>query len=191
MKIIKKLLYYTVITLLVMYVSLMVLSPDRVMGIFGYNGYFVLSDSMEPEINVNDLIFSKNVPENELEVGDIITFHVYIAQFDEVSTVTHYIGAIEEVGTVTVYRTIGAKAAVGNYDEWEDEEGNENKITYNDIEGKYLFKIPYIGHIQRIFTDRKMVALLVVNIGLIYVIVQYFKSDKEDTQIEETKESND
>ncbi|MBR5250494.1 MAG: hypothetical protein IKV38_00535, partial [Clostridia bacterium] len=41
-------------------------------NIFGYNFYVIISDSMEPEIMVDDVIISKVYKGEKLEVGQVI-----------------------------------------------------------------------------------------------------------------------
>lgn len=44
-------------------------------NIFGYNFYVIISDSMEPEIMVDDVIISKVYKGEKLEVGQVITYY--------------------------------------------------------------------------------------------------------------------
>ena len=43
-------------------------------NIFGYRFYVVVTDSMSPELEVGDVILSKSVNPETIEVGDVVTF---------------------------------------------------------------------------------------------------------------------
>ena len=55
-----------------------------------FNAYVVMSGSMLPTIQVKDIVVTKKVPEEKLEVGDIITFISPDTRFGGIS-VTHRI----------------------------------------------------------------------------------------------------
>lgn len=62
--------------------------------LFGYRPVFVLSGSMEPYMMTHSICLTKEVTDiNELEVGDVITFHV--GEGTEKINVTHRIISIE------------------------------------------------------------------------------------------------
>ena len=55
-----------------------------------FNAYVVLSGSMLPVIKINDVVVTKKVPEEDLEIGDIITFISPDDRFGGIS-ITHRI----------------------------------------------------------------------------------------------------
>lgn len=184
---IKTFLYYVAVLFLIIYVFLLIVSPDKTMEVFGFRSYIVLSNSMEPVINVNDMIISKRIVEEDLEEGDIITFTVYIPDLGADATVTHYIGEITEVGTTKIYHTKGAHAADGIFDKWVDENDDRIYITFDDIQGEYLFKVPAIGYIQDALSNRVFMILLIANGTVIYFLIRYLRRNKEEI-IEGTQE---
>ena len=52
------------------------LHPDKVPDFAGYKPFIVLSGSMEPEIMAGDLIVTKKVVPENIQVGDVISFRV-------------------------------------------------------------------------------------------------------------------
>lgn len=68
---------------------LILLSTPR---LWGYGIYTVMSGSMEPAIHVGDVIYIREVPFEELQVGDVIT---YRAQ-EGTAVVTHRVSAIQK-----------------------------------------------------------------------------------------------
>ncbi len=182
MKFIKSLLYYLIVTFLILYIFIIALSPEKMMDVFGFRPFVVLSSSMEPTIMKNDMIISRSVKEENLEVGDIITFKVYIEETGGVSYVTHYIGDIIELDDITIYKTHG-EGRDDDFDIWRDTNNNIIQITLDDIEGEYLFRVPYIGHLQGILTNKVFIGVVILNITVIYGTVKYIKRKPEEEEI--------
>ncbi len=81
------------------------IKKDEVPDFAGVVPLIVLSDSMYPDIKKGDLIFTKTVDANNLEVGDVISF--YAAEDNYTTIWTHkIIEVIQEEGSVK-YRTQG------------------------------------------------------------------------------------
>ena len=95
--------------------------------IFKYKPLVVLTGSMEPSFQTGSIIYYKNVPSNEIKVGDIITFKMGN------SLVSHRVYSIND----GLYETKGdANNAV-----------DSGKIKYSDIVGKDSnLSIPYLGY---------------------------------------------
>ncbi len=102
------------------------------------SAYVIASPSMLPTIKVNDAVIIKRVTDEDLQIGDIITF-----ANDELNvngyTITHRIVGKE-------------KAANGDYVYYTkgDNNNSEDKgiVKKQDIYGKVVLKIPKIGFIQ-------------------------------------------
>jgi signal peptidase len=101
-------------------------------SLFGYSVYTVLTASMVPEFDINSLILVKEVPEEKLKVGDIITF--YPAE-DNVTVLTHRITRIESQDGLPVYYTQGDANNV------ED----PNPVKYSSIIGVTIFWLDKLG----------------------------------------------
>lgn len=170
MNLLKSILYYGFIIFLLVYILLVSLNPEKMLDVLGFRTYIVLSESMEPKINTNDMIFSKRVAKQDLEVGDIITFEVYIPEFKEEVFVTHYVGELQEIGDTLIIKTRGYNVPIDQFDSWVDEDGDIFDVTFEDIKGEYMFRIPYIGHIQSVFNDKIMLGLILINVGIVYIV---------------------
>lgn len=185
MDFLKSFLYYAFIILVVLYIALVAFSPEKMMDVVGFRTLVVLSPSMEPKLMEKDMIITRKVAEEDLEVGDIITFSVYIRELGQEELVTHYLSAIETNGTNTYYRSRRYSLPEGESDEWLDDDLNPINITFDDIEGKYLFKIPYVGYLQDALQNKVILALILVNGFVIYLIVKQFSRDKDEDLDEE------
>lgn len=147
--------------------------------VFGLRVYTVLSPSMEPELKTGALIYVKEVDADELKVGDVITFMI-----SRETTVTHRIIEILEDDSGTRYfRTKGDANPV--------EAGGS--VHQNNVLGKPIFSIPYLGYAAS-FITKPPGMYLAVAVGLILTIlvfmVDYITSDNiQEKQIK--KEEKD
>ncbi|QWC00172.1 signal peptidase I [Mycoplasmatota bacterium] len=178
MKIFKKtlhILFYGLILMIVYYLALQFLMPDKTIDYIGFKTFVVLTPSMEPKINVNDMIVVKKAKQEDIEVGDIITFEVYIQNLGQEAYVTHYVGDIDDTGDDAIYYTHGENAPEGVYDKWVDQDNQDINITYDDIAGEYLFKIPNLGFVSRLLQDPYMLAFIVFDVVIIYALVKVIR----------------
>lgn len=102
-------------------------------SVFGYRMLRVMSESMAPVFDQGDCIIIKEIPKEELKVGDIITF-VSPDPMLEGRLNTHRIVDIAEdyTGGGTVYFT------KGDNNNWED----DYTIGYDAIVGRYQMTLP-------------------------------------------------
>ena len=136
-KYIKSGLFYITAGILVLYIVIGIFMPNQVVKVFGFKPYVVITDSMEPYINVNDLIIVKNPKIDELKEEDIITFMADINYDGEKEVVTHYVYSITEISDGEfVFRThpYFDEGVTVTPDYW--------VVGESDILGQYLFKIP-------------------------------------------------
>lgn len=162
-----KIIFYQLIALLIIYIILMLLVPEKINSILDYKFYTVLSNSMEPTIPTYSLVCIKNFKEDEiidLVPQQIITFHA--DRFGEKIVITHRFNKIEldNDGTI-IYRT--------------NAEGTENldiyKTTRNQLIGTYIFHIPYIGKIF-LFLKSKFGFILYGELIIIFLINSLIKT---------------
>lgn len=175
--IIKKIIGYGFPLLLVAYILVTIITPAKTIDIFGFRTFVVISTSMEPDINKYDMIIIKKADEENLRARDIITFETYIPEVGGISYVTHYIGEITtDDNGITIYKTQGATKAPGDYDDWKDRSGNHINITFDNIQGKYVFRIPYIGFVVEMLHDPIFDVLLIANGTIIYLLIRVIKT---------------
>ncbi len=97
--------------------------------LFGVEAYSVISGSMEPEYPVGSLIYVKEAKPNEIEVGDVITFVL-----KNETPATHRVIDIDEENQKFYTK--------GDANDTEDA-----PVHFNNLIGKPIFKIPYLGYI--------------------------------------------
>lgn len=122
--------------------------------------YIIVSESMVPTIEVNDAIIVKRVDDDDLKIGDIITFssndHIYKGL-----TVTHRIIGIQENSAGTyVYRTKGDNNILAD----------TALVNLDNVYGKVILKIPKLGYLQK-FVSSTTGFILAIVFPIIAVII--------------------
>lgn len=118
----------TVLVVIVVAVALLLVGAR----LFGLQVYAVLSGSMEPTYHVGSVIYVEPVDPSEIQVGDPITF----VMNEELTVATHRVVRIDAENSA--FYTKG--------------DANENPdaapVHFNNLLGKPVFTIPYLGYIS-------------------------------------------
>lgn len=125
------------IPLLIVFLTIAVkanINHDKLPDFMGYKPLICASNSMSNIFEVGDLTITKEVEENELQKGDIITFW----NTEQDTVITH---RIEEITT----NEEGKKVYVTKGDM--NNEIDEEVVEYNQVEGEYIGHIKYIGNL--------------------------------------------
>ena len=163
-----------IIAIILIYnIILIVISSEHNIGfnnIFGYKAYIIKTNSMEPTININDVIITKKVKDDEIKVHDIITF------IQDGEVITHRITKIDNDDSKIKFTTKG---------------DNNNieytfKITYDSIEGKHILTIPYLGILVQILQN-KIIFLIILLIILIFMFIGMQRQEKKEYRREKKK----
>ncbi len=127
--------------------------------------YTIISASMEPNINVFDVVFVKKTNVKKLKEGDIITFYSTNPFFGN-TPITHRIVEIIEMpdGSLS-FRVKGDANSVAD----------DEKVLSENIVGKVLFKIPKLGKIQYVLASKKGWIIAVLVPSLLILVYDIFK----------------
>ncbi|MCK4552089.1 MAG: signal peptidase I [Tenericutes bacterium] len=177
---IKGLLFYLIILIFSLYIIIEAFFPDQTVKIFGFKPYVVVTQSMEPEINVFDLVVDKKTDINNLKVGDIITFRVDIDYDGDLDVVTHYIYDFYN-DSVTGELKIRTHRHFENPD---DVYPDPWSITNEGILGQYMFHIPKLGYVVEFIKSPFGIVTLIFNIAIIATIVYVIKKGKNENEEE-------
>lgn len=124
--------YYGFLGALVLIAALMAIS---IFPISGYEIRVVRSGSMEPTIHTGSVVVVAK--SGDYKIGDVITFNGgFLGPDGELVPVTHRIVEMRVARGVPLYTTKG--------DANEDPDGRE--VRDNQVLGKVLFSIPYVGY---------------------------------------------
>lgn len=157
------------------------LSDEGAKDVFGYKAFIIMTQSMKPNINAGDVIIIEPKKEEEIKIGDVITFQ------RKGEFITHRIINIEEIDEKKIYITKGDNNNV------EDSE----TITFNEIEGTKVVTIPFLGEVILLFQNKIYIILLVFTILVIYLhnrkVIEKRKMRREKKKIEDKryKEQNE
>ena len=150
--------YIILIPILIYNINLIIkaiINPNETPSFLGIKTYVIISGSMEPNINIGDIVIAKSIKNKEesIKVGDIISYR------KGQNVITHRITNIEkdENGILRI-------ATKGDNNNTEDSE----RILINNIEGKVITIIPKIGYITLILKD-KVLIILIFKIAYVYI----------------------
>ena len=132
-----------------------------------YSAYVIVSGSMEPSIKVRDAIVIKRTTEDNIEIGDVITYRSTDPTYYGI-LITHRVRAINEVNGEKIFITKGDN----------NETIDRSPVKFNQIRGKVVMRIPKIGYIKYFLIDYYgwIVAILIPSVAIIsYDIVKLFK----------------
>jgi signal peptidase len=142
-----------------------------------FNAYVVLSGSMLPSIKVKDIVITKKIEQERLQVGDIITFITPDTRFGGIS-VTHRIKQIvyDEKDGIYKYVTKGDANNVAD----------TVPVPNANILGKVILKIPKLGYIQDILASKGglIIFVLVPSLAILsYDIMKVLKRVGQKTKL--------
>lgn len=165
---------FTTVLLVVLVIFVVFMFICRVQGkspsVFGYHIFRVSSDSMEPCLQVGEIILVKETPAEQIHKDDIVT---YRGQQGALSgkTITHRV--IEEpvyIDGEYHLRTMGDKIGA-NVDP---------EIIEAQLEGKYICSIPFFDKVYTFFLSPagliSVIALILILFG--YEMISLFLSYK-------------
>ena len=155
-KIVKFLMYFIVILLLIVIVVQKITKNNLALG--GFRVFTVISESMLDEYKVGDILISKSVTVDEINVGDNVT---YLGQKKNLNglVITHKVIKKEERYGITYFIT------KGNANEVSDPE-----ITYDQIYGKVVYKMVFLSLLSRLLNSQLSYYLIFITVGIIVSI---------------------
>ena len=124
-----KILYYVFLGFIVLVAILLIVSVLPIMG--NYKIMTVISGSMQPAIKMGSVVMVK--PVSDYKIGDVITFGPYTRTKAPTS---HRIYDIKVQGGEPVYITKGDA----------NNAPDAREIKKEDILGKVLFSVPFVGY---------------------------------------------
>ena len=127
--------------------------------------FTIVSPSMEPNINVYDVIINTKVSsEDDLDVGDIITF--YSDAIDTGGyTITHRITEIVETEEGRIFFTKGDN----------NQEEDNGYITFDNIVGKKFIRIPKLGRLQMFISSKTGWFLIILIPAILIILIDVVK----------------
>ena len=151
------LLYIIIIPIIIYDLFLIVqtiIRPGVTPDFFGIKTFSIVSGSMEPTINIDDIVIIKKVDKKELTKDDIISFRIN----NEI--ITHRIIDKELKNGILFYITKGDNNEVPDI----------HNVKYSQIEGKYIGKIPKAGKILTLLKNKKIFFTIIIILILSFIL---------------------
>lgn len=145
-----------------------------------YGAYVIVSGSMEPLIKVRDAVIVRRAIEEDIKIGDVVTYRSTDPAFNGV-LITHRVVSIDEKNGERVFVT------KGDHNETID----RTPVSFSQIQGKVVMRVPKIGYIKYFLVDYYgwILAVVIPSIGVIvYDVIKLFKNVKEKGENRKNKE---
>lgn len=170
-KVTKKIFKYIIlISLIILFIINLILSFEENTHICGIYMFNIISESMEPTLEIDDVVIVKKCSPKDLKVGDIITFN------HEGRTISHRILKITNEEEIKI-TTKGDNNDVPDKDE----------VTASEIYGKVLFRIRKIGKIVHYIQNVRGFINIAIFILIVYVLVSLREKQKNNRKIKRKK----
>lgn len=140
--------------------------------------YTIISPSMEPNINVYDVVLTRRVKPEEIKEGDVITF-ISSSTLGEGLTITHRVKSVIKTEGDIKFRTQGDNNPIPD----------SALVTSNNLLGKVVFTIPLLGYIQFMLQSKSgwlFFLLIPAIIVVIYDVVKVIKLSNVKQRLNET-----
>lgn len=130
-------------------------------SILGYSSYYILTGSMEPNINPGSLVIVKDGVDQDIKKGDVITFQ---GKENSNIIVTHRVHEVINGGKEFITK--------GDANNTVD----PSSIESSQVIGKVMFHIPYLGKVSQFIQNN--LALVIIVIIAIFGISYIFEKKK-------------
>ena len=138
-----------------------------------FGAYVIVSPSMVPTINVDDAVVIKRVDVSELTEGDIITFSSSDSRYLGY-TITHRIVEIgNDYSGNFIFRTKGDS----------NDSIDGAPVLADNVYGKVIYVIPYLGKIQRLLTRPLVWILLIIVPSVLFLISDIISIRKKSKKV--------
>ena len=122
-------------------------------SVMGYNFYYIVTESMEPDLKVGDIILSKEVKDySDLEVGDVVTYKGEVGTYANKLITHQIIDIIDDDPDNLIFITKGTnpKSSV------------DPEVSQNQIVSEMVVKVPLLGKLMQLLNKPIGFMLLIV-----------------------------
>lgn len=143
------------IGILLMAAVILIALPLVLPKMLGYQVYGVLTDSMEPEFPEGCVVYVKPMQPEEIQVGDVITFHLGSGT-DVVKT-----HRVKEIDTKKQEFITKGDANVS---------ADIEPVSFSRLEGKVVGKLPWLGRFSQVLHSGTGMAVCVGMFALVLLL---------------------
>lgn len=158
--------------------------PDRIPDVFGYKIFMIMDEYMDDSVKFGDLVFTKNIATEKINIGDIIAFR----NGQNTVTIHRVIDISEDKNSDTDENT-----KMFTMNTLENETLDTKYVSSDKIEGKLVHTIPKIGLIIMIIQDPLITVSIILVILIIGLIIYYIAQelDMRDIRLMELKKQEE
>lgn len=171
LNILLKLLYDILIIFCVILIIVVVWQriTDSNRSIYGYRLFRIISGSMVPEYNIDEVVVCKEVDTRSLKIGDIIVYRGRVGELNN-KLVMHEIIDIRESGGELIFSVKGIQNLLG-----------DPNVSSSQILGEVIFKSSLLTYLYALATDTNS-AFIIIMILVINVFIAFLPTKKEKTK---------
>lgn len=171
-KITKKILkIITLNVLMILFIINLILSFEENTHILGIYMFNIVSESMEPTLEINDVVVVQKCEPSQLQIGDIITFE------QDGRIISHRILDITSTNSVIKFETKGDNNEIPDPD----------ILDSGQVYGKVLFKIKRIGKIISYIQNVRGFINIAIFAVIVYILVSLRDKQKNSRKIKRKK----
>lgn len=182
LKVIGNILYVLVFIIVVLMLIVVILQrmSDNSISLGGYRLFTVATGSMEPKYLVGDILISKEISPDEIQVGDDIVYKGAEGSFKD-KVVTHQVVSIRDENGSKKIITKG----IANTEE-------DPEIDASQVYGKVIYKVQTLSFISQIIKNI-YVFYFIIFVPIAIIIFKQIRVylEKDDEEVEETKEDKE
>lgn len=168
----KKIFKYIILNILIiLFIINLILSFEENTHIFGIYMFNIVSESMEPTLEVNDVVVVQKCESSQLQKGDIITFQ------QDGRTISHRILDITKDKNIIKFKTKGDNNEIPDSD----------LIPESQVYGKVLFSIRKIGRIISYIQNIRGLINIVFFVIIVYILVSLRDKQKNTRKMKRKK----
>ena len=167
-KITRALLY--VFVGLLLFVLIVQKVTNNNLSIGGVRIFMIVSESMKDEYEIGDILVSKKVPVEEINIGDNVTYRGEKMQLKDL-IITHKVVEKRQMGDETYFVTRGLANNV-----------SDPEIRYDQIYGKVIYKTIFLSSIAKLMSNQLTYYVLFTLVALIIsieIVSAIFMKDDE------------
>ncbi len=145
-----------------------VIKPDETPAFLGYKMYVIISGSMQPELDIGDIVVVKKVDPNNLKKDDIISFR------KGQTIITHRIEEVKNTEEKIQFLTKGDN----------NNTSDKDLVSEKEVEGIVVNKIQKLGKIVLKLRDKTLIIFIIL---IYYVFLMYDQSIQKRKNIRRIK----
>ena len=168
----KKIFKYIILTILIiLFIINLILSFEENTHIFGIYMFNIVSESMEPTLNINDVVVVQKCEPSQLQKEDIITFK------QEERVISHRIIDIKKEKGIIKFETKGDNNEIPDSD----------LVEVGQIYGKVRFSIRKIGNIVNYIQNARGFINIAIFAVIVYILVSLRDKQKNTRKMKRKK----